>query len=97
MTTDATQADQKPQVHSNVQASGPKAAAAQRTGVNPSIGAQKTVVREIGTIDVNDFRKPVDQLELAGRFVDSYLEKDLKYPELDRLGSRMYENSADAQ
>jgi hypothetical protein len=73
-------------LYPNIQQNGTRTSA--KPGLAPTLGAQKPVVREIGTIDVNDFRKAIDPLELAGRFIDSYLEKDLKYPELDRLGSR---------
>lgn len=74
-------------LYPNVSLNGSRSAA--KPGLAPTLGAQKSVVREIGTIDVNDFKKAIDPLELAGRFIDSYLEKDLKYPELDRLGNRM--------
>lgn len=39
----------------------------------------------IGTLSVSDLKKQSNPLELASRFVDSYLDRDLHYPELDRI------------
>jgi hypothetical protein len=47
-------------------------------------------VGDVGTIRVSDLKKQIKPLELASGFIDAYLEKDKKYPELDRIIMRKY-------
>uniref|UniRef100_A0A060T3R1 ARAD1C41932p n=1 Tax=Blastobotrys adeninivorans TaxID=409370 RepID=A0A060T3R1_BLAAD len=48
-------------------------------------GASQQRLSSIGTIRVPDLKKQIKPLELGADFIDSYLEKDRKYPELDRI------------
>ncbi|CAN6638522.1 nucleoporin Nup170p [Trichomonascus vanleenenianus] len=51
---------------------------------NPMQQQQKKI-SNIGTINVAELKKLSRPLDLAAEFIDNYLEKDKKFPELDRI------------
>lgn len=66
--------------------SGPVKSSPARGLAGPSPGAaNQQKINNIGTLSVSELKKQTKPLDLASTFIESYLEKDQKYPDLDRI------------
>lgn len=59
------------------------------TNMNPTAASQQRL-SNIGTLNVSELKKQTKPLEMASSFIESYLEKDQKYPDLDRIIMRKW-------
>lgn len=47
-------------------------------------------INSLGTLRASDLKEKMNPLHLASSFVDSYLEKDERYPEIGQMALRMF-------
>lgn len=56
-----------------------------------NVTAMDSHVNTLGTLRASDLKEKMNPLSLASSFVDSYLEKDERYPEIGQMALRMFE------
>lgn len=55
-----------------------------------NVTAMDSHVNSLGTLRSSDLKEKMNPLHLASSFVDSYLEKDERYPEIGQMALRMF-------